>query len=249
MNTNKCSPGQCLAVGEKVADILFDDPDVDKSLLQEAIDSRQHPFWGDFFTAYKKSFVVPEDSQKIVPLVVPVAPNRIVDDEGNIHFTLTSNGRTKEQWETCFENEKVDAAGKKYRLSDYAKNVLRRATEAPTTGVNYHIVVRPGSKISSNDRITNKIRAAADKKGWVKPHWEVSCLIRDTFTDDQLEQMGLWYIVTMHEPIESDGVLGLLTPGRNGGGRWLHANVGRPGSYWSDGGSFAFAVPQVGHQN
>lgn len=177
--------------------------------------------------------------------VIPTAPTPTawtVDDEGNIHFTLTSNGFTREQWEQHLER-------RGWRIGDYARQVLRRASEAPTNGVTYNIVVRPGKKISDSDRITKKIRAAADKKGWVKPHWEVACLIRDTFTDEQLEQMGLWYIVTMHEPIkDSDGDPLLLDSRRGDGGRWLRAGYGRPDDDWDDRGGFAFAVPQVGSQ-
>jgi hypothetical protein len=162
--------------------------------------------------------------------------------EGNIHFTVTSNGMTREQWEQHLD-------GRGLRLSDWGRNVLRRASEAPTNGVTYNIVVRPGKKINDSDRITKKIRAAAVKKGWVKPHWEVACLIRDTLSDEQLEQMDLWYIVTMHEPIEdSGGGPYLLYSRRNDVGLWLYASYGRPDGYWFGGGGFAFAVPQVGTQ-
>jgi hypothetical protein len=175
--------------------------------------------------------------------VIPTAPTQTAwtgDDEGNIHFTLTSNGFTREQWEQHLER-------RGWRISDYARQVLRRASDAPTNGVVYNIVVRPGKKISDSDRITKKIRAAADKKGWLKPHWEVACLIHDTFTDEQLEQMGLWYIVTMHEPIkDSDGVPGVLCAIRDVDGRWLDAYCGRPGVSWDGNGGFAFVLPQVG---
>lgn len=175
--------------------------------------------------------------------VIPTAPTPTtwtVDDEGNIHFTLTSNGFSPQEWEQHLER-------RGWRIGNYARQVLRRASEAPTNGVAYNIVVRPGKKISDSDRITKKIRAAADKKGWVKPHWEVACLIRYTFTDEQLEQMGLWYIVTMHEPIkDSDGDPSLLYSDRRVAGRWLYADYGRPDDYWYDVGGFAFAVPQAG---
>lgn len=184
---------------------------------------------------------------KVIPTTT-TPPTYAVDAEGNIHFTVISNGRTGEECITYFENEKKDAKGKPYRVSDYGKSVLRNAP-APTNGITYNIVVRPGKKISDSDRITKKIRAAADKKGWLKPHWEVACLIRDTFTDEQLEAMGLWYIVTMHEPIkDSDGGPSLLRSYRDGGGRWLNADYGRPDGYWYGSGGFAFAVPQVGPQ-
>lgn len=158
-----------------------------------------------------------------------------VDGEDNIHFMLTSNGMTREQWEQHLER-------RGWRIGDYARQVLRRASEAPTNGVTYNIVVHPGKSISDSDRYTAKIRAAAEKYGWTKPHWEVACLIRDTFTDKQLEQMGLWYIVTMHEPIkDSDGDPNLLDSDRYDGGRWLSACYVRPGDVWHDGGGFAFA--------
>lgn len=178
--------------------------------------------------------------------VIPTAPTPTawtVDDEGNIHFTLTSNGMTRQQWECHLEDGR-------FHLSDWGRNVLRRASEAPTNGVVYYIVVRPGKRISNSNRITKKIRAAARKRGRSKPHWEVACLIRDMFTDDQLEQMGLWYIVTMHKPIEdSDGGPCLLGSHRNDDGSWLRARYGRSGDYWDDGGGFAFVVPQVGTQD
>ncbi|MES2216410.1 MAG: hypothetical protein V4481_03895 [Patescibacteria group bacterium] len=177
--------------------------------------------------------------------VIPTAPTPVewtTDSDGNIHFTVTSNGMTREQWEKHLES-------RGFRLSDWARNVLRRASDAPTNGVAYHIVVRPGSKISSGDRITKKIRAHATEKGWKTPHWEVACLIRDTFTDEQLEKMGLWWIVTMHEPItDSDGGPRLLGSDRGDGGRWLGADCGRPDGEWDGLGGFAFVVPQVSPQ-
>jgi hypothetical protein len=173
--------------------------------------------------------------------VVPTAWS--VDDEGNIHFALTSNGFTYEQWEQYLE-----CCG--WLIGDHTRQMLRRASEAPTNGVTYNIVVRPGKKIRDGGRITNKIRAAAVKKGWVKPHWEVACLVRDTFTDEQLKQMGLWYIVTMHEPIkDSEGVPRLLGVDCGVVGHWLGAFFDGPDGEWSRGGGFAFAVPQVGSQS
>lgn len=166
-----------------------------------------------------------------------------VDTDGNIHFTLTSNGRTGEEWIAYFENEKRDG-NKKYRVSDWGKSVLRN-TSNPTNGVTYHIVVRPGAKIGASDRITKKIRKAAEDKGWKKPHWEVGPLIRDAFTDKELEEMGVWYIVAMHEPIkDADGDPFVLYSRRDGGGRWLDADCEKPDDGWDGRGGFAFEAPQ-----
>lgn len=112
--------------------------------------------------------------------VIPTAPTPTaltIDVEGNIHFMVTSNGMTREQWERHLES-------RGFRLTILARRVLRRASETPTNGVPYHIVVRPCSEIAIRDRVTKKIRAYAADKGWKTLHWEVSCLIRDTFSDE-----------------------------------------------------------------
>jgi hypothetical protein len=185
-------------------------------------------------TGKAKLVEVTETGSAVIPTAPPTAWT--VDDEGNIHFTVTSNGMTREQWEQHLKR-------RGWRIGDCARQMLRRATEAPTNGVTYNIVVRPGKKISDSDRIMKKISAAADKKGWLKPHWEVACLIRDTLTDEQLEQMGLRYIVTMHEQ-DSVGDPGfLLSSDRYDFGRWLYAYCVKPDDRWFADGGFAFVVP------
>ncbi len=172
---------------------------------------------------------------KVAAALAAAAPTAwTVDEEDNIHFMLTSNGFTREQWE-----QHLGSRG--WCIGDQARIVLRRAIEAPTNGVTYKIVVRPGNEISDSDRMSKKIRAVADKKGWGKPHWEVACLIRDTFTDQQVEVMGLWYIVTMHEPIkDSDGDPNLLGTTRHGDCRGFYTLYDDGPGPWRDDGGFAF---------
>ena len=119
---------------------------------------------------------------------------------------------------------------------DYAKKVLRSPDFKPTK-----VAVLKGMLFENDDRITSKIRAEADKRQLQKPNAEVACLIREKFTDEDIEAMGLWQIVTMHEPIVSD----LLGADRSDDGRWLGAYYGEPDRRWSRDGGFAFAVSQV----
>ncbi len=188
--------------------------------------------------------VTETESEGAIIQTTPTPTAWTVDDEDNIHFTLTSNGFTREQWE-------LHLVRRGWRIGGFARQVLRRASEAPTNGVTYNMVVCLGRKISNCNRITEKIRAAAEKKGWLKPHWEVACLIRDTFTDEQLKVMGLWYIVTMHEPIGiehfSDGP-SLLLSNRGVDGPWFNAyDCSRSGGRWYGDGGFAFVTPQPNH--
>ena len=165
------------------------------------------------------------------------------EEDGVIYFSVTSDGTTGEDWITRLES-------KGFRVGDYAKQVLRSPDFKPTNGVTTEVAVLKGMLFEDNDRITKKIRAEADKRKLSKPNAELACLIREKFTDKEIEAMGLWYIVAMHEPInDSGGDPFLLIADRGFGGRWLSACGGRPGDRWGRVSGFAFAVSQVSSQS
>ena len=159
-------------------------------------------------------------------------------ENGVIYFTVTSNGKTGEEWIAHF-------AAKKITVSDWAKQVLRSPDFQPTTGITYEIAVLKGDLFTDDDRIVKKIRKEATKRNLSVPNAEVACLIRDLFTDGELEAMGLYWIVTMHEPInDSGGDPRLLGANRCDGG-YLSAYYGKPGGGCNRGSGFAFVVSQV----
>jgi hypothetical protein len=161
------------------------------------------------------------------------------EEDGVIYFSVTSDGTTGEDW-----IKRLSANG--FRIGDYAKQVLRCQDFKPTSGVTTEVAVLKGMLFEDSNRITKKIRAEADKRKLSKPNAELTCLIREKFTDKEIEAMGLIWIVAMHEPInDSDGDPSLLSAHRSGDGRWLNAFSGRPGFRWSRGNGFAFAVSQV----
>ena len=116
------------------------------------------------------------------------------EEDGVIYFSVTSDGTSGEDWITRLES-------KGFHVGDYAKQVLRSPDFKPTNGVTTEVAVLKGMLFEDNDRITKKIRAEADKRKLLKPNAELACLIREKFTDKEIEAMGLWYIVAMHEPI------------------------------------------------
>jgi hypothetical protein len=166
--------------------------------------------------------------------------NRPWREENNvIYFSVTSDGTTGEEWITRLENKGL-------RVSDYAKSVLRSKAFKPTSGVTTEVAVLKGELFADSDRITKKIRSEATSRKLLKPNAEIGCLIRETFSDKEIEAMGLTWIVAMHKPIkDSDGDPGLLFAHRNGGGRWLSAYCDYPGLRWDRESGFAFAVSQV----
>ena len=161
------------------------------------------------------------------------------EEDSVIYFSVTSDGTTGEEWITYLE-------GKGFRVSDYAKSILRSPDFKPTpAGTMYHIAVLKGELFSDDNRITKNIRAEAKKRKFITPHPEVACLIRDQFSDEDIKAMGLWYITAMHEPIVSAGDPFLLDVARGAGGRWLGADYGMPDDRWYRANGFAFAVPQA----
>ena len=171
----------------------------------------------------------------------PLVPEPVVrlwqEQDGVIRFTLPStDGTTGPQWIDRLE-------GKGFRLSKWAKDVLNLKDFKPTSGVINEIAVLKGMFWNDNKRITKNIRAEADSRKLTKPNAEVACLIREMFSDEEIEAMGLVWIVAMHEPIkDSGGGPSLLGADRSDDDGWLGATYGRPGSEWGRGGGFAFVV-------
>jgi hypothetical protein len=164
------------------------------------------------------------------------------EEEGVIYFSVASDGTTGEDWITRLES-------KGFRVGDYAKQVLRSPDFKPTKGLTIEVAVLKGMLFEDQSRITSKIRAEADKRKLGKPKPELACLIREKFTDEEIEAMGLWYIFAMHEPVsDSVGDPNLLRASRGDGGRWLFAYHVRPDDGWDRDDGFAFAVSQVSSQ-
>ncbi len=163
-----------------------------------------------------------------------------VGEDGVIYFSVTSDGTLGEKWIGRLEDKGVGS---------YAKRLLLSPDFKPTSGVTYEVAVLPGSLFEDSDRITSKIRAIAYERKLTKPNAELACLIREKFTNQEIEAMGLWGIVAMHEPIKaSDGDPCLLTANRSGSDG-LGAYCGKPDKRWSRDGGFAFVVSQVSPQN
>lgn len=152
---------------------------------------------------------------------------------------VTSDGRTGEQFIADLEKAR-------YNVGDWAKDVMRKPAFVSTNGQTYQLVVIKGEEFEDDDRITSNIRAEAARRGYLTPPAEVAPLLREQISDEELERMGFWGLVVMHEPItDSDGDPDLLGLDRRGEGRWLDACFSEPGYPWSSGRWFVFLVPQV----
>lgn len=166
------------------------------------------------------------------------------EQDGVIYLSVTSDGTTGPKWIERLE-------GKGFCLSDQAKSVLRSPDFQPTSGVTTEVAVLKGQLFEDNHRTTKKIRAEADRRQLKQPNAEVACLIRENFSDEEMEAMGLLYIVTMHEPIKNSVGADLLLGAYRDEDRprycgpWLEAYygvLGRRWHFWHREGGFAFVV-------
>jgi len=184
----------------------------------------------------------PEEAVRMMnsgELQISVIKSKWIEKDSVIRFSVTSDGTTGEEWIARLES-------KGFRVGDYAKSVLRSKSFKPTNGVTYEIAVLKGEIFSDNERITKNIRKEAKNRKLSAPNAEVACLIREKFSDKELEAMGLYWIVAMHEPIkDSDGDPLLLNANRYDNGSWLGAYYGNPDDKWYRSNGFAFVVHQV----
>ena len=164
----------------------------------------------------------------------------VYDYGDHFKFTLpATDGTTGKDWIERLE-------GNCFRVGDDAKHVLLLPSFNPTSGVKTEVAVLKGVLFDDNNQIMKKIRAEGALRKFLAPNPEMACLIRENFTDKEIEAMGLWFIAVMHEPVsDSDGGPSLLSAHRYGDARWLSACGGRPVSGWSRKCGFVFAVSQV----
>lgn len=164
----------------------------------------------------------------------------IVNKAKELWKSITSVGKTGEEWITRLESNG-------FRVGDYAKKLLRNAAVTTTTGTVYDLVVIKGEEFPTDAARTNEaIRALAKSRGYLTPPIEVAPLLRESITDKEIEEMGLYALIVMHEPVaDADGGLRLLGVDRRDGGRWLFAFFGSPQCLWFRDDGFVFLAPRT----
>ncbi len=207
-----------------VADCLREVQDrLDGEKLQLALNDPRHPFHAG-----------------VVKLALELFPAfEVTEKDGVIYVTLTSNGWSGPEWEAHFDRRGVE-------LSPNARKILNSTQfKASKAGTSRPVAILKGELFSDEDRITKNIRAKAIELKLKKLDIETQCLIRDALTNKAINDLGLNWIVGMHEPVEIGGGLGLLTARARGVVPGLGTGYVGPGFRWGRGFGFAFDASQV----
>lgn len=163
------------------------------------------------------------------------------EEDGVIYFSVTSDGTTGKDWMRRL-------ADKGFNISIGAKQVLDSSYFYPSKGVTTEVAVLKGMLFEDCDRTKLKIRIEAIRRKFLQPNPEVACLIREKFTDDEVEAMGLEYIVVMHYPIKDycGDICLMCLDGSSENGPFLSAYPYMPDEEpQSRDEGFAFAVVEV----
>ncbi|MDP2665128.1 MAG: hypothetical protein Q8P23_00555 [bacterium] len=168
------------------------------------------------------------------------------NEHGHTVFTFTGLNLTGAQ-----EIERLEGEG--FRFGKYAKQCLTStksdsydAKHRLVAGQTYKITLMPTKEIEvDSERTTANLRKRGmEEYGYGKPLAGIVPRYREKISDKQMEEMGFWYIASLHEPInDSGGDSRVLDTDRYGDGSWVSTGWVRPDGHWSDGGAFAFLVP------
>lgn len=159
------------------------------------------------------------------------------EQDGVIYFSVTSDGTIGEEWIKRLKS-------KGFYITETAKRMLRSPHFSPTNGVTIEVAILKGTIFKDDDRIMGNVYAEAKKRKLMTPNVEVACLIREKFMGEEIEAMGLSWIVVVHEPIKgsdgeypipgSDGEYpSLLNVQHDSVGRWLSTCHSDPRTGWS----------------
>ncbi|MEX2436712.1 MAG: hypothetical protein WD471_00935 [Candidatus Paceibacterota bacterium] len=200
----------------------------------------EHMFFFKDISTEDAQWVI-QNPKEAISLFIKAVKERSKEIAKNILPTVTSNGKTGQQWIETLEKES-------FNVSDWAKNILQKDdfNNQVTEDVTYHPVLIKGDEFSDKERITKNIRAEAKRRGYITPPPELAPILRQSVSDEDIKNLDLNWLVVMHEPIIGfDGDPNLLDLDRVDGGHWLRARWGDPGARWVRGFGFVFLAPQV----
>lgn len=168
-------------------------------------------------------------------------PVSVTRDKHRVFFSLVSRGTTCEEWKASFKE-------KGYHLSPPFEQLLTSKEFMPTNGVPFHVEVVRGSHWMEGSRTNRYIQIDATQQNWHEPTVELCCLIRDTFSNEDLVLLGIPSIIFFYKQRVNAGYqqLGLkqaICINEETVGRLFYSS--RPSQHWNSRHAFAFTTERV----
>lgn len=118
---------------------------------------------------------------------------------GVIQFTVTSDGTTGKGWIHRFLE-------KGYPVTTGAQRILLSPAFTPTVGVTKRISILPFSTVPNGKVELEEVLNGARSRNLRESTYEVLCLIRDMFSNEEIEAMGLKWIIAFHKAEQAPGL-------------------------------------------
>ena len=157
-------------------------------------------------------------------------------DERRLH--VRSDGTSGAGWVDRLEGQGI-------YVGEYARRILRSQHFQPTNGAGSEIAILRGDIFGEGRRSTAQVCAEASRRHYARPTLEQSCLVREMLSDKAIEEMDLWWVVSLFS-IQSQDPLPRpqdLPKDLHGTGRWLSQYSTQPDYQWEYDDGFAFVVP------
>jgi hypothetical protein len=117
-----------------------------------------------------------------------------------IYCKITSDGATGEEW-----IERLEEKGAK--IKDGLRTFLLSKKFRPTSGLTREVQIVKGEIFYDNIKVThNKITKKAEKNKFRTADAEIICLMREKFSDSELEKMGLDWVIRINNSPDSGHV-------------------------------------------
>lgn len=172
----------------------------------------------------------------------PELKAKLTLENGRLHFTVVGTSLESKLWP-----KRLKSGG--HELSKWSADILSKpdydAKHRLEAGESYKLALVLGTEFAAD-----AARSTTDVKAFARGAFgdqsvdglkgELALLIREKFTNAELELIGLLYIVVLHEPIvDSEGFPYVLNSRRRAGS-FVDAGYDNPDVRWLVNGAFAF---------
>lgn len=122
--------------------------------------------------------------------------------------------------------------GRRTGVCTKAKRILRSLEEPVGVNTDKTLVLFRASYLRGDERVTNKIYTEILRLGWRQTSPGAVCFLEENLSDQELHDMGFWWLIGIHKPIVFKGDQYLLSFGRSDLHRSFNVCHFRPDHKW-----------------
>jgi hypothetical protein len=129
------------------------------------------------------------------------------------------------------------------KMGGFGKRILNQADTHCKEGALSKLAILKGEYFTDSNRTTKNISIQGEFLGMKKPNLRDACRVRKYFTEEDIQKMGIDWIIIMHEPFKYEEEYPiLLGTGQRDKVPWLYPIYDIPDSILDVGGGFAFSI-------